>query len=280
MDSNCTNTHTHAKKIINENKCPYPTNNVPHEPYNYVPQRHVPQIISELAAYKATELWLVCFTVAAVSIIICMFDVSLWTDIMLIVEDLFKGEKVRPPCKLHPLVKVLKEKIRVYTSKRCQLLIEVPLFWGETGPLTSSHYLSPYYPAEPVLYQNVNFKQLSEDLQVKKVKGTLIINESHEILWQIVWEAVFFMIAMKDHFQSDSTPNAMPLAYALKGTSVNNDQAWLMIKMVKKLYECQIPVLCYSFNGQWRNCVMQEGNLLTHLHGWHQLEDWNKETKT
>ena len=142
-----------------------------------VPQRHVPQIMSELAAYKASELWLVCFTVAAVSII-CMFDLSLWAHIMLIVEDLFGGDKVRPPNKLHPLIKGLKEKISVYTSKKCQLLVEVPLFQGETGPLTSSHYLSPSYPAEPVRYQNVNFEQLSADLQVEKVEGTLIINKS------------------------------------------------------------------------------------------------------
>ena len=79
---------------------------------------------------------------------------------------------------------------------------------------------------------------------------------------------MFFMISMKDHFQSDSTPNAMPLTSALKGTSMNNNQALLMIKMVKKkLYESQIPVLCYCFDGQWRNCVMQDnaGNPLTHL---------------
>ena len=182
MDSNCTNTHTHAKKIIIENKCPYLTDNVPHEPFNYVPQRHVPQIMSELAAYKASELWLVCFTVAAVSIIICMFDLSLWAHLMLIVEDLFGGDKVRPPNKLHPLIKGLKEIISIYTSKKCQLLVEVPSFRGETGPLTSSHYLSPYYPAEPVRYQNVNFEKLSADLQVEKVEGTLIINESHDIL--------------------------------------------------------------------------------------------------
>ena len=79
---------------------------------------------------------------------------------------------------------------------------------------------------------------------------------------------MFFIISMKDHFQNNSTPNAMPLAYALKGTSMNNQQAQSMVEMVKKkLYECQIPVLCYCFDGQWRNCVMQDsaGNLLTHL---------------
>ena len=187
---------------------------------------------------------------------------------MVIVEDLFGGEKVRPPSKLHPLVKGLKEKIRVYTSKKCQLLVEVPLFCGETGPLTSSHYLSPYYSAEPVIYTNVNLEHLSANLQVEKVKGTLIINESHEILQQMIQEVVFFMISTKDRFQSNSTPNAMPLAYALKGTSMNNNQALLMIEMVKKkLYESQIPVLCYCFDAQWRNCVMQDsaGNPLTHL---------------
>ena len=76
-----------------------------------------------------------------------------------------------------------------------------------------------------------------------------------------------FFISTKDCFQNDSTPNAMPLAYALKGTSMNNQQAQSMIEMVKKkLYECQIPVLCV-FDGQWWNCVMQDsaGNPLTHL---------------
>ena len=74
-------------------------------------------------------------------------------------------------------------------------------------------------------------------------------------------EAVFFMIATKDRFQSGNTPNAMPLVYALKGTSMNTDQAWEMIEMVKqKLYDCNIPALCYCFDGQWRNCVMQDSS--------------------
>ena len=128
MESNCPNTHTNVKKIIIENKCPYPTGNIPHEPYNYVPQRHVPQILSELVAYKATELWLVCFTVLAVSVIICQMDESIWNDIMIIVKDLYGGDKVRTPTKLHPLVKCLKEKIKQYTCNQCKLLVEVPSF--------------------------------------------------------------------------------------------------------------------------------------------------------
>ena len=52
---------------------------------------------------------------------------------------------------------------------------------------------------------------------------------NHDILQQMVQEVVFFMISMKYHFQNDSNPNAMPLAYALKGTSMNNQQAWSMI---------------------------------------------------
>ena len=114
----------------------------------------------------------------------------------------------------------------------------------------------------------MNLEKFSEDLEVEQVEHHLIINKTHEILHQVAREAVFFMIATKDRLQSDNTLNAMPLAYALKGSLMNTEQAWQMIEMVKqKLYKNNIPVLCYCFDGQWRNCVMQDscGNPLTWL---------------
>ena len=65
--------------------------NVPHQLYNEMQSHHVPQCLSEMVAYDAKELWLVCYTLYAVSIICVQFDEHLWNKIMVIVEDLYGG---------------------------------------------------------------------------------------------------------------------------------------------------------------------------------------------
>ena len=111
INDKCSNTdHPNAKKrIVIENKCPYPNENVPHQLYNEMSSHHVPQCLSEMVAYNAEELWLICYTLYAVSIIHVQFDEHLWNKIMVIVEDVYGGEKVRSPSYLHPFDNRAKE---------------------------------------------------------------------------------------------------------------------------------------------------------------------------
>ena len=57
----CSNYHKHGdRKIIAEIKSPYPSEENPELVYYEVPPHHVPQILSEIKAYDATEAWLLC----------------------------------------------------------------------------------------------------------------------------------------------------------------------------------------------------------------------------
>ena len=57
----CSNYHKHGdRKIIVEIKSPYPSEENPELVYYEVPPLHVPQILSEIKAYDATEAWLLC----------------------------------------------------------------------------------------------------------------------------------------------------------------------------------------------------------------------------
>ena len=57
----CSDYHKHGDhKIIVEIKSPYPSEENPELVYYEVPPRHVPQILSEIKAYDATEAWLLC----------------------------------------------------------------------------------------------------------------------------------------------------------------------------------------------------------------------------
>ena len=52
-----------------------------------------------MAALQTTELWLVCYTALAFSVIILTFDL-LWSIIMHVVEDLYGGIKTTAPTRL------------------------------------------------------------------------------------------------------------------------------------------------------------------------------------
>ena len=226
INENCSNTdHPNAKKrIVIENKCPYPNENVPHQPYNEMSSHHVPQCLSEMVAYNAEELWLVCYTLYAVSIICVQFDEHLWNKIMVIVEDVYGGEKVRSPSHLHPLIKELKKAIQTFCSTHCKLLIELPSFRGQIIAPSAPGLHSMYYSAPTLETSEINVNSILEKLLTAGVECKLLFHEIHKVLHRLAKEVLVFMISTKDRFQHGNIPNAMPLAYALKGNSISTKE--------------------------------------------------------
>ena len=164
IDDNCSNTdHPNVKKwTVIENKCPYPNENVPNQPNNEMPSHHVPQCLSEMVAYNVEELWLICYTFYAVSIIHVEFDENLWKKIMVVVENLYGGEKVRSPSHLHPLIKELKKDIQTFCSVKCKLLLELPSFHGEIVVPSPPRLHSMYYLAPTVETSEIDIDSILE----------------------------------------------------------------------------------------------------------------------
>ena len=72
---------THHGRIMVECKSPFPHDDLPEEPYYEVPVCHVPQLLADMALFKALELWLLCCTLTSVTLIIVSFDAQLWKKI-------------------------------------------------------------------------------------------------------------------------------------------------------------------------------------------------------
>ena len=187
INENCSNTdHPNAKKrIVIENKCLYPNENVPHQLYNEMPSCHVPQCLSKMVAYNAEELWLVCYTLYAVSIISVQFDAHLWNKIMVIDEDVYGGEKVRCPSHLHPLIRELKKAIQTFCSTHCKLLIELPSFHGQIIAPSAPGLHSMYYSAPPLETSAINVESILEKLLTAGVECKLLF---HEIQFCTGWQ--------------------------------------------------------------------------------------------
>ena len=90
------------------------------------------------------------------------------------------------------------------------------------------------------------------------------------------------MLTNKDRIQTEVTPYAFPIAYAMKGPSMSNEDLRHMVFIVhQELKKQSIPVLCEVYNGQWHNYITTdtEGRNLTKLgwrHKWQEIIGYSK----
>ena len=145
----CPNYEIHKeRKVVVEIKSPTPQENVAETIFYEVPNRYVPQILSEMKAYGCEELWLVCSTAISASVITYQFDNDLWTSFWDLSWKLYSAENPNIPTKLDESIKKLKMDISSSKQKCSKLLCKVPTVTGEYGNITVDPNLSsPYCPA-------------------------------------------------------------------------------------------------------------------------------------
>ena len=143
---------------------------------------------------------------------------------MVIVEDVYGGEKVRSPSCLHPLVKELKKEIQTSCSTHCKLLIELPSFHGQIIAPSAPAVHSMYYSVPTLETSEINVDSILEKLLTAGLECKLLFHEIHKVLHRLAKEVLVFMISTKDRFQHGNIPNPMPLAYALKGNSISMNE--------------------------------------------------------
>ena len=83
------------------------------------------------------------------------------------------------------------------------------------------------------------------------------------------------MLTDKDHKQHHNVPYSLPVAYALKGSSMTNNQLVYLVDQVQnELNARNIPVLCETYNGQWHKHITKnkEGSRLTKFY---RCDNWN-----
>ena len=126
-----------------EIKSPTPQENVTETIFYEIPNRYVPQVQSEMKAYRCLESWLICSTAMSALVIVAHFDPDLWKSLWDMTSELYAAEKQKIPTKLHQSVKQLKIEIASSKSRTTKLLCEVPTVTGEYGNIT----VDPNFPS-------------------------------------------------------------------------------------------------------------------------------------
>ena len=266
---NCTTcTAQNHTRIGVEVKCVYPDEEFPKFPHYQLPVRYVTQVLSEMKALDVEKLWLISFTLESVTLIEVTFDPVLWNRLLKLCEEKYGPENIRIPTRLHPDSKILRPQLKEFAETHSKLLCEVPSFRGELQIQIPSTFVSPYANAIPFQVFTPVLRRLQKMTTVSCEEASLLFNRIHDILRIPATEVLVFMLNDKDRVQLEDMPNSSPLAYAMKGKSINNaDLRYLIERTQNKMCEEGISILAECYDGQWQQTVMTtiNGKPLTKL---------------
>ena len=256
-----------------EIKSPTPQENVAETILYEIPNRYVPQVQSEMKAYGCLESWLLCSTAISASVIVVQFDADLWKHLWDLTVELYAAEKPNILTKLHESVKQLKLEVASSKTKTTKLFCKVPRVTGKYGNITvDPNFSSPYSPAPgriAIASDTESLSRLSKNLSVNATSSFQDLRDPGK-------ELLVFMITDKDRKQQKNIPYSYPVAYALKGSCMNNSHLQYMVTKVRtELRKRNITVLCKTYDGQWHKHITENklSIRLTKLHG---KETWNK----
>ena len=222
------------RKIVIEIKSPYPTDANPHVTVHKIPQRYVPQLLCECLVLGCSEGWLLIGTEASITCFRFYEDFRTLESLLNTAHDLYGEVKPCIPTKLHPSTESNKELIGKYLATHTSFFLECATCKGEYGDLIASKE----YPSAYAVMPNSNLTSVIHgdvDFQVAVVtsEGEKFFNCAHNILRNQATEVVVFMLTNKDRIQTETTPYSFPVAYAMKGASMSNDDLRYMVSVVR-----------------------------------------------
>ena len=272
------------RKIVLEFKSPYATKDNLNVTLYDVPQRYVPQLLCECKVWSCTEGWLLVGTPESITSFRFYDDKTTLEALLCTAEDLYRSVKPFVPVRLHMSTNCNKEKLKTYIATHTSFFVQCVLVTGEYGHLNPSTEIDSTYAVTPnhnlglVQHNDVDFQTAVITSESQK-----FFNCAHTVLRKKVTEVVVFMATNKDRVQTDSTPYAFPVVYAIKGSSMSNYDLCYMVSEVRKEFEKrEIPILCEVYDGQWHNYITMysDGNCLTKLswrHKWQEVMSFSKQ---
>ena len=240
----------------------------PRFPSYSLPFCHVPQMLAKRKAYNAEQLWLVTYTIQSTTLIEVDFDPILWDKIMSLAEKKYSIAKPVVLTRLHEESKSIRPEMMKFIKTHSRLVCKVPSLRGEMEINLPEFYISPYSTTSMFLNNKHDFLHMFAMSCLIADEAELLLQKIHDVLRLQATELLVFMISDNDRLQDSSTPNSMPLAYALKGRCLSNSELRYLINKVRnKLHERKIKVPCEIYDGQWQYTVMHDeaGNPLNRL---------------
>ena len=245
-----------------EFKCPFPQ--VYKTPVHYsIPDRYILQLLAEMAATGTDELLYVSWSPESTTVHQVYMDHDLWQSVMSEAIAIYGGEGNRPTRK-RPFTIEIKKSFDIFRQRCTKFLCEVP-----SQRVTSHDLPLQTSPESPFL--SAQDKHTPPTLSKKKLQIALsdsiaCITKAFELCRRKAVEVLVWLLSDVDRLWKPEIPHALPVAYAMKGYSLDSQTMRKMCNRVERAaHDEGIHIVCSTFDGQWISLAVRDdhGNKLT-----------------
>ena len=237
-----------------------------------------------MEAWNASEAWLLVGTPQSVTAFRCFPSDNLLADFTGIANYLYGDIKPNVPTKLHPMVPKLKDDVKTYIQTNTSFFLECPSLTGVEGCLVQDKAIPSAYAVTPnIVFNEIDHTDVDFKVAVVTNESKRFFDGAHIVLRNQASEVLVFMATNKDRLQSETVPYSLPVAYAMKGSSMTNEDLRYMLDILRlEFQKREIPILCEVFDGQWHNHITHDGNgkSVTKLglrHKWQEISNYLKQ---
>ena len=241
-----------------EIKCPIPGKLYATPVFYKIPRYYVAQIMSEMKALNTSKLLFICYSPESTSFHIAMFNDDLWSQMWEELVLVYGGDEPKKPTRRSSQLAGMREGIKHYIDSEVEFLAEFPSMkaasCSHVNLLNVSLGHKMHGNSQNYTMDTYSITQLSQVLY----QSEKCIRESDTLYGTRATEILVFMIADLDRLQTSDLPQAVPIAYALKGYSMSVE---LMRRMLYDVLEAcanrglYTPIV--SFDGQWSTLAMR-----------------------
>ena len=242
---------THVLEI----KCPIPIPEKLPVLYN-IPVYYVCQVMAEMASVGCDKGLFVSYNNESTSVIEVSFDADLWEMLLKETSTIYSGVTPILRRKKSENVPIILQHLKKFPKEHCKLLLEVPSATCSDSENRTSLENSPYLFATQ--------SRLSDKHTVSDLRGVLntlidISKETRLILRRKASEVLGFIITDTDRMPNKEIPHHIPIAYAMKGSSLKIKELRQMCEKVRnKCFEAGINIVCESYDGQWHGVTVRD----------------------
>ena len=261
-DGNCVNLlQLPIGPMALEMKCPYtPIHNKEMLPVQYkCPEYYICQVMSEMKATNSNTCLFASCSPESVAMSYIDFSDNLWCEIWNLAMNFYSSGTPKMPERLSSDSQKLKKSLHDYALDNSIIAVEVPTIECiDTKSFESiEHPSNPMYRFRPT-YQETEYNE--ENLRQKIINccnSTMVcIREAHDLCRRKATEVLLFVVTDTDREYSKDKPNAIPVAYALKGKSLKVSTLRQMMNDVRNtMKDNAIDILVEAYDGQWSGLV-------------------------
>ena len=143
-------------------------------------------------------------------------------------------------------------------------MAELPVLTGVNNHL-ESRYLPPhnlYQFLDSISNEYLDGEEVNKEIFELSQESYKIILKAHNLQRRKASEKLLFICTDSDRVFNKDKPSSIPIAYALKGKSIQICTARKMINMVQdKLKDNGTSILCEAVDGQWSGIVFRDESL-------------------